>query len=209
MKAVLYLIFFTLIFSCSKENDDAYGNNNSLVTPTNDPSKASFSAFINGQHIDFIEGPDFFSFSLNNESAYGNLCRSSFMPYLTPSSGVSGNTFFLAKGYLIDSCGSIDLGKIKNFFQVSTYPYSLSGNNGIELTFVDANQINWSTSKQSCDQTNSTFAITESKIIFDTLFQDSLVLFKAQFNCKLYNDSNATVNNLTDGVFVGKIWNVF
>jgi hypothetical protein len=188
------IVSLCLFASCKKENS----------SPAESDYPYYFSANINGANIKF-EADDLLS-------TYG--CGTS-----APSSS-SGFHHDIYEGTVIQNPlqpakSSIYVHILKYFndepdqaqriamFTLGNYGYGVSNTspstvNGATVDYVDADGKSWST--QDGSQTGSTFTITE---LSDNDDFTAVKLFKATFNCKLYDGSGNSVE-LKNGVIKGK-----
>jgi hypothetical protein len=111
-----------------------------------------------------------------------------------------GNQLSIAKGTLHGYLTATQA-NFKSFFAPGTYSYSQDASNGIEVSWVDADNNEWSTSLGTADQTGSKFSIVSADDDADAL-NKYYVKVKATFNCILY-DGNGNKLAVTNGEMVG------
>jgi hypothetical protein len=96
-------------------------------------------------------------------------------------------------------------------FQTTSYPYGKSINevgaansmDGVRVTYIGTDDVEWSTDKGSGDQTGSTFTIVSKTPLPNIPSPYGNYSILVQFSCKLY-DGNGNVKNLTNGSMRGK-----
>lgn len=87
----------------------------------------------------------------------------------------------------------------KDYIGVKSYNYSPAGPiNGVIIEYIDKNGGFWSSNLGSANQTGSSFTITSASYKKDFLAFEE-ILFKANFNVKLYNSTGAGVKQITNG----------
>jgi hypothetical protein len=95
------------------------------------------------------------------------------------------------------------------FYAIGNYPYTIDAAEGIRILIKDLNNVTWSTSLGTADQTGSSFSITKSKgVTYNDKKMDTKGYYEEvefSFSCKLY-DGNGNVKTLTNGLFSGSAW---
>ena len=111
----------------------------------------------------------------------------------------SQSIFSIQKGTLSFLGNIADSATFTAFFPKTSYNYSTNAANGIDISWWDAGNVQWSTGFGAATQTGSTFTVTEmiSKKVLG--YQD--VKIKGTFNCTLY-DGSGNSKTVTNGNFV-------
>lgn len=112
--------------------------------------------------------------------------------------------FNITKGTLTTSGGSPDDATFKTLFPVASAPYSVNAANGVEIAIWDSNNVMWSTSQGTGNQSGSTFNIVQTK---DEQQGDLYVKTYITFSCKVYNAAGA-MKTITNGKYVGYFGNI-
>ena len=120
--------------------------------------------------------------------------------FATIDNNADGSEFAITKG-LMPNFLAASQSDMKNFFNPGTYSYSPGAQNGIDISWFDANGVAWSTSFGSAGQTGSNFKILSVADDPDALGK-YYVKVKSQFNCTLY-DGNGNSLTVTGGEMVG------
>jgi len=196
-KCFLALVLFALLLSCSKNN----GTNE-------DKYPYYFTATINGSAVKY-EAND-----INSNDGCGTSAPSS--ANIPSDYDIYQGTFFvhgfeltknviyvhILKYFTHEPSGTELLGML----HLGDYPYgvgdvSSSTINGASIEYIDANGKGWSSEIGS--QTGSSFTVNE---ISDNPDGTSVKIFKASFNCKLYDAAGASIE-VKNAVFRGLIFN--
>ncbi len=211
MKKLNYLLITFVIISlagCSKKD------NTTTPTPTPTPtgitvnSSWQYSAKIDGTTHANVEG------SLDFQGSFGWSASLAGWPDTSScvfGSGLNGNnspnkslSIDIGTAYFMGN--QCDTAKFKAVIHTGSYSYTANGNNGVKISWVDANGDFWATDYGTGNQTGSSFSITDVVPVGFVLGNYELK-FKATFSCKLYNYSTGASVLLTDGVYVGKFEN--
>lgn len=117
--------------------------------------------------------------------------------------GNSKTYFNITKGTITTAGGSPDDATFKTLFPVASAPYSVNAANGVEISIWDSNDVMWSTSLGSGNQSGSSFNIVQTK---DEQQGYLYVKTYITFSCKVYNAAG-TAKTITNGKYVGHFGN--
>lgn len=134
-------------------------------------------------------------------------------------SGSSGNTnwtydsgiddgdtityFNITKGTIITTGGNPTDSTFRAFYPIASVPYSVNAVNGVEVDIWDSNNVKWSTSQGSGNQSGSVFNIVQTQ---DVQQGDLYVKTYITFSCKVYNPAGV-MKTITNGKYVGHFGN--
>lgn len=117
--------------------------------------------------------------------------------------GNSKTYFNITKGTITTAGGSPDDATFKTLFPVASAPYSVNAVSGVEVSIWDSNDVQWSTSFGTGNQSGSTFNIVQTK---DEQQGYLYVKTYITFSCKVYNAGGA-MKTITNGKYVGHFGN--
>lgn len=118
--------------------------------------------------------------------------------------GSSKTYFNITKGTITTAGGSPDDATFKTLFPVASAPYSVNAANGVEISIWDNNDVQWSTSFGTGNQSGSTFNIVQTK---DEQQGYLYVKTYITFSCKVY-DASGAMKTITNGKYVGHFGNI-
>jgi|SRR5665213_1236598 len=173
-----------LFFSCSKSKDSASQSGTYYFKANIGGKSYNVSATSNGT-IEAGSGVD----GTDDVAIFGTI-----------DNNTDGSEFSITKG-LMHSFTTASQTDMKNFFKAGTYNYSAGAQNGIDISWYDANGKSWSTSSGSADQTGSNFKIVSVMDDPDAAGR-YYVKVQSSFNCILY-DGTGNSMLLTGGQMVG------
>ncbi|HNW99458.1 MAG TPA: hypothetical protein PKK00_13715 [Bacteroidales bacterium] len=196
------LIIAVLLSSCKKDDSSDDDNNNNTNNAVTIDSDVQFTGTINGTNVsillsnigDAVTGAD------NHIAAIPDTSYFKYDTYLSKND--NSLAIQIKKGTLKSITGYPDNTTFQAFFTAGNYSYSVDAFNGIEISYWDANQKEWSTSMGSANQSGKTFTIDAAR---DD--GNGYVKIKASFSCNLYDASGNSIT-LTNGVFVDQFCNM-
>lgn len=194
----------TLISACKKDDDDDDNNNDGKKEITIN-SYPQFSGSIDGSEVTYLStdgyglgfGVDQAIDTVNNQTA------AIYYSALTTLGSDTAQLFTVRIGTLHFPNGSLQENQFVNFFATGSYPYTLDGDEGIEINWRDNDGTIWSTSNGTANQSGSVFVIAEKAVDEDLEGQGFYaVKIRAGLNCKLYDD-NGNSKEISDATYVG------
>ena len=195
-----------LVASCSKKDEsepEPNNNNNSNEITIN--SSPRYSASIDSVAYSKVENGTTVVKGLSStydhpsiDTSIGNYTSNLNNP------GVSTYIRLVRRG-LVFTGALPDNSIFNSYFNPASYTYTLSGTDGIKISWYDNSLQEWSTDAGTADQTGSSFTITDIK--GENTSDGYLLKIKATFTCKLYNGSGQS-KTLTSGVYVGYFGNI-
>jgi hypothetical protein len=198
-KVVFILVSVAMIFvvACRKATSVP------IINPAvNINSTPQFTAIINGNSYNFVNGSTYASNTTSNTQIRvpGRTRNTAEFTSLISASGAGYPSLSIDKGTVSFPTGSNlpDTATFDAFFSPGTYNYSYSDTNGIQIDWVDPNGNIYNTSMGS--QIGSTFNITAKQV--GSLYGTYQVKIMATFNCTLYNAAGNSVA-LTKGTYIG------
>lgn len=183
-RALLIALLPVLLLSCSKSKSSASKSGTYYFKANIGGKSYNVSATSNGtvEAGSGVNGTD-------DVSIFGTIENSA-----------DGSEFVITKGLMPNFISAMQT-DLKNFFKTGAYNYSPGAQNGIDISWDDADGKSWSTSFGSADQTGSNFKIVSVADDPDVLGK-YYVKVKSQFNCILY-DGNGNSLIVTGGEMVG------
>ncbi|HJS53110.1 MAG TPA: hypothetical protein VJ765_01160 [Chitinophagaceae bacterium] len=198
------LAFAILLTSCQKEISGEINNNNG----NNSAFPYYFIATINGKTVKF-EADDISSrYGCGTSQPFSAIAPSDYDIYegtvlLDPLEPTKNSAWVHILKYF-----NHDPNQAERYSMINPgdYPYgysdvSSSTINGASIDYIDENGVTWF-SETGPQSTTSNFTIVE---LIDNTDGTSGKIFKATFNCKLYNFDGSSSVQVTNGVIRGKI----
>lgn len=182
-KLLTAALLLSCIVSCKKDNAQI----------DEDEFPFYFTATINGAEVNYKANELTSEYSCgisSTESGFGDDLNISEGTVITGPDYFITNTIhvFILKHFDHDP----DLSEKMAMFKLGTYPFGSTEGattvDGATIDYVDANGKEWYS--ELGPQTGSSFEITE---LIDNNIGGSLKIFKAAFNCKLYDDTGASI----------------
>lgn len=208
MKKILstLLLGSLILVSCKKE-DPAPTPETPTPTPTTPSVSASsapqFTGSLDGTSLSYTSGCFVGYYSGGNVASSPDPSTFNYSFELYDSSFVS--VIKISKGTLtVPNGGYPDNSTFGSFFPIADSSYDPSLLNGVEVSMMDGNGVEWSTKNGSADQSGSTFKILDR--VEGTYNGDYQVKVKISLSCKLY-DSLGNVKNLSNAIIVGAFAN--
>jgi hypothetical protein len=198
-----------ILASCKKESSTPTTTPTTpttTVTPTgtNINSSPQFTGTVNGTNFSFINGSGYTSNVSSSKQLGGSSATANYAEYQSSifDSPTSTKGIGIWKGTITFplSSSTPDTASFDAFFPLTTCAYSLNYTNGIEVDWVDASGVEWTTSQGTGSQTGSKFTIIAKQVL--TSFGTQNVKVMINFNCTLYNTSGGSMP-LTNGVYIG------
>jgi hypothetical protein len=201
MKKLFYIIAICSVFiSCSKKDEPE---------PTPTPSSSSITINSTPQFTITLDGGSPVAMITDGISIEGTNGSDNFIvAWPDSSSGTYSSSIsnsITGIGLTISHGGLRFIGNppsdslFLNFYPVGPYPYTISAWNGVKIDYSDGTGTYWSTDYGTALQPGSSFIINDRTGM--QYFGDYHVVFKATFNCILY-DGLGNSKTLTNGIYV-------